>query len=158
MGMLTVYMYASYREILVLFRSYLFVRTPFAQALCMEVDRGRPSGHSSHRDWGYIRAVCRAWRTFQSFFFGGSGLRRFPGFSFVEMFCAGAGHPSFLEISVGCFCSYVRTYNTSFVDVGSRSGRRYASASLRLLLFFPHVLFCVCYVRIIVCLQKWLIS
>ena len=58
-------MYAYICGILVCFRSYLFVRAPFADA--KGVDRGRSSGHC-RRCLGAIRAVWSAWRALKVFF------------------------------------------------------------------------------------------
>ena len=75
-------------QYLVLFRSYLLVRAPFAWAL-KGIDRGKPSGHG-RGGLGSIHALCRAWRARKALFSAGVGktmsrvffLRRYfvPGF------------------------------------------------------------------------------
>ena len=106
-------MYTYFCELLVLFGSYLFVRTPFAETL-PEVDRGRPFRHS-RRDLGSIRAVCRAWRALKVFLLGrGCGYNKeddLPGVLLEASFCT--RYPPFFEINVlGVFAGEHADWNT----------------------------------------------
>ena len=82
-------------------------RTVRTNTSTMEVDRGRPSRHSSRRQGlDVIRAVRRAWHALVTtvFFFWREWIRRFLGFlceAFLVFFL------SFIFSNAGVFCSCV---------------------------------------------------